>query len=331
MLDTSLKKLKRIQNNFNNKRVAVIGDMMLDCYYWGIVGRISPEAPVPIVEVEKEFSRFGGALNVVNNISTLGGIPVPLGVIGNDQDGKKLRKLLRAHRINDLGIITDKERPTTAKTRVIADNQHIVRIDKEKTTPISSKVENKILSFLKKEIRRIDAIILQDYNKGVLTRSLIDKIIILAKESKKIITVDPKFNNFFAYEQVTVFKPNRKETEDALSIRLKTANDITNAGNTLLKNLKAKYILLTLGSEGIALFENGKPERRVPTKARNVADVSGAGDTVISTLTMALIAGADIYDATYLANYAGGLVCEDVGIVPIEQKKLFNAVMEELI
>lgn len=331
MLDTSLKKLKRIQNNFNNKRIAVIGDMMLDCYYWGNVGRISPEAPVPIVEVEKEFSRFGGAMNVVNNISTLGGIPVPLGVIGNDQNGKTLRKLLKANRINDLGIITDQERPTTAKTRVIAENQHIVRIDKEKTTPISVKVENKILSFLKKEIRRIDAIILQDYNKGVLTRNLIDKVITLAKESKKILTVDPKFNNFFAYEHVTVFKPNRKETEDALSVRLKTASDITNAGNTLLKNLKARYILLTLGSEGIALFENGKPERRVPTKARNVADVSGAGDTVISTLTMALIAGADIYDATYLANYAGGLVCEEVGIVPIEQKKLFNAVMEELI
>ena len=142
--------------------------------------------------------------------------------------------------------------------------------------------------------------------------------------------MDPKFNNFFAYQNVTVFKPNRKESEDALNIRIKTAGDITTAGNILLENLKAKYILLTLGAEGIALFEDEKPERRVPTKARKVADVSGAGDTVISTLTMALTAGADIYDATYLANYAGGLVCEEVGIIPIDQKKLFNAVMEEL-
>ncbi|MDQ7818338.1 MAG: D-glycero-beta-D-manno-heptose-7-phosphate kinase [Melioribacteraceae bacterium] len=330
MLDASLKKLKRIQNNFNNKRIAVIGDMMLDCYYWGNVVRISPEAPVPIVEVEREFSRFGGAMNVVHNISKLGGIPIPIGVIGNDQDGKTLRKLLKVNGINDFGIIIDNERPTTTKTRVIAENQHIVRIDKEKTFPVSTRVENKILSFLKKEIKKIDAIILQDYNKGVLTHNLISRVITIAKESKKIITVDPKFNNFFAYENVTVFKPNRKESEDALNIRIKTASDITNAGKTLLDNIKAKYILVTLGAEGIALFENGKPERRVPTKARNVADVSGAGDTVISTLTMALTAGADIYDATYLANYAGGLVCEEVGIVPIDQKKLFNAVMEEL-
>ena len=330
MLDASLKKLKRIQNNFNNKRIAVIGDMMLDCYYWGNVGRISPEAPVPIVEVEKEFSRFGGAMNVVNNISTLGGVPIPLGIIGNDQDGKTLQRLLRINGINDSGIIIDNERPTTTKTRVIAENQQIVRIDKEKTNPISAKVENKIISFLKKEIKKIDAIILQDYNKGVLTNSLISKVIVIARESKKIITVDPKFNNFFAYQNVTVFKPNRKESEDALNIRIKTAGDITTAGNILLENLKAKYILLTLGAEGIALFEDEKPERRVPTKARKVADVSGAGDTVISTLTMALTAGADIYDDTYLANYAGGLVCEEVGIIPIDQKKLFNAVMEEL-
>lgn len=330
MLETSLKKLKKIQNSFNNKRIAVIGDMMLDCYYWGNVGRISPEAPVPVVEVEKEFSRFGGAMNVVYNILGLGGIPIPIGIIGNDNEGKVLKKLMYDNRIIDIGILIDTKRPTTAKTRVIADNQHIVRIDKEQTEPISTKTENKILALLKKEIKKIDAVILQDYNKGVLTHSLITKIIEITNESKKIITVDPKFNNFFTYENVTVFKPNRKETEDALGIKIKTSHDVTRAGKNLLENLKAKYVLLTLGAQGIALFENGKPERKIPTKARKVADVSGAGDTVISTLTMALSSGADIYDAAYLANYAGGLVCEEVGIVPIDQKTLFNAVTEEL-
>jgi len=330
MINTSLKILQRIQKSFNNKRIAVIGDLMLDCYFWGNVVRISPEAPVPVVEVENEFCRFGGAMNVAYNILKLGGIPLPLGVIGNDNDGKILIDLIRKNNISNRGIFIDKNRPTTAKTRVIADNQHIVRIDKEKTFSINKNVEKKILDFLKKEIKKIDAIILQDYNKGVLTQNLIHKVIELANDNNKVITVDPKFNNFFEYKNVTVFKPNRKETEDALGIRIKNSQDVSNAGNKLIEKLNAQYVLLTLGAEGIALFEKGKPERRIPTKARKVADVSGAGDTVISTLTMAITAGADIFDAAYLANYAGGLVCEEVGIVPIEQKTLFDAVVEEL-
>lgn len=303
---------------------------MLDCYYWGEVSRISPEAPVPVVAIDNEFSRFGGAMNVAHNILTLGGIPLPIGVIGNDYNGKILRTLMAELKINDSFIIIDKERPTTTKTRVIAHNQHVVRIDKEDLTPINSKIENKIIDVLKKNIKNIDAIILEDYNKGVLTSRLIEEIINIANESKKIITVDPKFNNFFSYKNVTVFKPNRKETEDVLGIKIRTSEDITNAGNTLMEKLKAKYVLLTLGEEGVALFENGKTERKIPTKARKVADVSGAGDTVISTLTIALAAGADIYDAAYLANFAGGLVCEEVGIVPISIDKLFNEVIEEI-
>lgn len=330
MINISLKILQRIQKNFDNKRIAVIGDLMLDCYFWGNVVRISPEAPVPVVEVENEFFRFGGAMNVAYNILKLGGIPLPLGVIGNDNDGKILIDLIRKNNISNRGIFIDKNRPTTAKTRVIADNQHIVRIDKEKTFSINKNVEKKILDFLQKEIKKLDAIILQDYNKGVLTQNLIHKVIELANDNNKVITVDPKFNNFFEYQNVTVFKPNRKETEDALGIRIKNSQDVSNAGNKLIEKLNAQYVLLTLGAEGIALFEKGKPERRIPTKARKVADVSGAGDTVISTLTMAITAGADIFDAAYLANYAGGLVCEEVGIVPIEQKTLFDAVKEEL-
>lgn len=330
MMNTTLKQLNTLKKKFYNKRIAVVGDIMLDCYYWGAVSRISPEAPVPVVEVDNEFARFGGAMNVAHNILTLGGIPFPIGVIGNDYNGKILRSLMTEAKISDSGIIVDKDRPTTTKTRVIAHNQHVVRIDKENTYPINSKLENKILEVLKKNLNNIDAIILEDYNKGVLTNRLIEEIITIANKSKKIITVDPKFNNFFSYKNVTVFKPNRKETEDALGIRIKTQEDITQAGNILMERLKAKYVLLTLGEEGVALFENGKSERKIPTKARKVADVSGAGDTVISTLTIALAAGANIYDAAYLANFAGGLVCEEVGIVPISIDNLFNEVIEEI-
>jgi rfaE bifunctional protein kinase chain/domain len=331
MMDTSLKKLNALKNNFIGKRIAIVGDMMLDSYYQGFVSRISPEAPVPVVEVEDEFSRFGGALNVAHNIKTLGGIPLPIGIIGKDNEGKLLKKLMEESGIDYSGIIIDKNRPTTAKTRVIANNQHVVRIDKEKTFPISGLTEKNIINLLRKQIKKLDAIILQDYNKGVLTKNLIEKVIALANANKVIVTVDPKFNNFFSYQNVTVFKPNRKETEDAFGIKIKSQAEITSAGYKLLQELNCKYALLTLGEGGIALFEKTMQERRVPTKARKVADVSGAGDTVISTLTMALTAGADIYDAAYLANYAGGLVCQEVGIVPIDLNVLFSAVKEELL
>jgi len=331
MIAASVKKLNNLKNNFIGKRIAVVGDMMLDSYFQGFVSRISPEAPVPVVEVENEYSRFGGALNVAYNIKTLGGIPIPIGIIGSDNNGRLLKILMKEAGIKDEGIITDKTRPTTAKTRVIANNQHVVRVDKEKTIPISNQTEKKILGFLSKEIKKLDAIILQDYNKGVLTKNLIEEIIALANSNKVIVTVDPKFNNFFTYQNVTVFKPNRKETEDAFGVKIKTVSEITAAGEKLLQNINCKYALLTLGEGGIALFEKGKSERRVPTKARKVADVSGAGDTVISTLTLALTAGADIFDAAYLANYAGGIVCQEVGIVPIDLNVLFNAVKNELL
>ncbi len=330
MINVSLKKLNALKNNFKGKRIAVIGDLMLDCYYWGGISRISPEAPVPVLEVDNEFYRFGGAMNVAYNILTLGGIPIPIGVIGKDNEGKIFKKLLSEKNISSKGIVVDSKRPTTSKTRVIADKQHVVRIDKEKRERISSQTEKKILELLRKTIKNLDAVILEDYNKGVLTESLIKQVIELARKANLVVTVDPKFDNFFTYQNVTVFKPNRKETEDAFGTRIRSDEDVSKAGQKLLEQLNCKYALLTLGENGIALFEKGKPERRVPTIARKVSDVSGAGDTVISTLTMALTAGADIFDAAYLANYAGGLVCQEVGIVPIGLNDLFNAVAKEL-
>ncbi|MGD8778897.1 MAG: D-glycero-beta-D-manno-heptose-7-phosphate kinase [Ignavibacteria bacterium] len=332
MIKTSNDRLNEIRDKIKGKRIAVIGDMMLDSYFWGNVKRISPEAPVPVVEVENEFSRFGGAANVALNISTLGGYPIPVGVIGNDNNGNTFMDLMRETDIDNSGIITDDDRPTTTKTRVIANNQHVVRVDKENKTSITDSVENKIINFIEIHKTSLDGIILQDYNKGVLTQKIIKTIIEIANNNNIIITVDPKFNNFFEYKNVTVFKPNRKETEDAFGIRIFDNNSISNAGSLLLEKLKPEYALLTLGEEGIAIFNsnNHKDERRIPTKARKVRDVSGAGDTVISALTIALSAGADILEASYLANYSGGLVCEEVGIVPIYLDKLFDTVKKEL-
>jgi len=321
--------MNELKRNFKGLNIAVIGDMMLDCYFQGDVKRISPEAPVPIVEVGNEFFRFGGAANVALNILKLGGNPVPVGVIGYDNDGTIFTSLIKELNINLDGIFIDESRPTTAKTRVIANNQHVVRIDKESKEYLNKKLQDKIFNYLNDHSSDLDAVILEDYNKGVLSASLIEKIIKLAKSKGIIVTVDPKFNNFFSFKEVTVFKPNRKEAEDVLGMKIKTDEDISAAGARILDKINSRYVLLTLGEGGIAVFEKGKPEKRMPTKARKVADVSGAGDTVISTLTMALAAGADIIEASYLANYAGGIVCEEIGIVPIEIDKLFRAVKED--
>jgi rfaE bifunctional protein kinase chain/domain len=303
---------------------------MLDGYFWGDVKRISPEAPVPVLEVEEEFFRFGGAANVALNIATLGGVPIPIGVIGDDNYGAIFSSLLTDSKISADGILIDESRPTTTKTRVIADSQHVVRIDKESKEYLNSKMEGEIFDYVKKNINGLDGIILQDYNKGVLTESLIAKIINKANEKNKLITVDPKFENFWSYENVTVFKPNRKEAEEKLGLKITSFKDVSFAGSKLLEKLNAQYVLLTLGEEGIAVFNKDKEEKRMQTKARKVADVSGAGDTVISTLTLSLAAGADILEASYLANYAGGIVCGEVGIVPVDKEKLFTTIINDI-
>ncbi len=324
-------RLNFLKENIEGKNIVVIGDLMLDAYFWGAVSRISPEAPVPVVEIDNEFYRFGGAANVANNIIHLGANPIPIGIIGEDQYGEIFKELMRKEGISSETVFTVKERPTTTKVRVIADSQHVVRIDKEVKSDIDKETENLIVSFLEDRANDIDGIILQDYNKGVLTKSLIKRVTALAKRKDILITVDPKFKNFFEYKNVTLFKPNRSETEQAYGIKIENDDDLRNAGFRLLNDLQSESVLLTLSEDGIALFEKGKSDfRRVPTKARKVSDVSGAGDTVISTLTLALASGGSLVESAYLANYAGGIVCEEVGIVPIEADKLFNQVRSDL-
>lgn len=329
MIEIQKNKLLDLKENFKGKNIAIIGDMMLDGYLWGDVKRISPEAPVPIVEIDNEFFRFGGAANVALNISKLGGNAIPLGIIGDDNDGKIFSDLINEKNITSEFIFKDNSRPTTNKTRVISANQHIVRIDKESKLPIPLEIENQIFASLNGMINQIDAIILQDYNKGVLTSNLITKVIELANKHNKIITVDPKFDNFFEYKNATLFKPNRKETENAFGIRINSGESIKNAASKLLQKLNVKYCLLTLGEDGMAILEKGKQYMQIPTIARKVVDVSGAGDTVIATITMALATGCSIFEAAYLANYAGGMVCEIAGIVPIDLDDLFNNINSE--
>jgi rfaE bifunctional protein kinase chain/domain len=322
-------RLAHVFNGFNGKRIAVVGDLMVDRYYWGAVTRISPEAPVPVVDVSSYSNRLGGAANVGNNIAALGGVPLLVGVVGSDEAGNLLRSLVLEAGFDEKGLLIDRTRPTTTKTRVIAHNQHVVRFDHEAKEDIGHDTEEAIVRFLEDELPSLSAIIIEDYNKGVVTRNLIPRVIAAASKRNIPVTVDPKSNNFFEYRNVSVFKPNRKETEEALGTKLKDQTSIEAAGRTLLERLSAENILLTMGERGMSLFEREGTITHVPTKAQHVADVSGAGDTVISTLTMALAAGASIREAATLSNFAGGIVCGEVGIVPVDPMRLYDAVLDD--
>jgi rfaE bifunctional protein kinase chain/domain len=321
-------RLQEIIRNGTGKRILVLGDLMIDRYLWGNVSRISPEAPVPIIGIEDEEVRFGGAANVANNLIGLNAEPVLVGTVGEDPWGKLFRKRLMEKKLFPKGLITDNSRPTTIKTRIIGNNQHIARVDREEAFPINSSVQGKIYNFIADIIHKIDAIILEDYNKGVLVPELVQKVIDLANEHQKITTVDPKFDNFFAYRDVTLFKPNRKETAGALAMRLDTDESFEQAGDILLERLNAQAILITLGPRGMALFRKNKPASFEGTRAREVADVSGAGDTVIATVTFALAAGATMKEAVAMANFAAGVVCEEVGVVPIHTEELLQAMIK---
>ncbi|NUN69319.1 MAG: D-glycero-beta-D-manno-heptose-7-phosphate kinase [Bacteroidetes bacterium] len=328
MIVLTEQRIDGLLSSVRSKTIAVVGDVMIDHYIWGSVHRVSPEAPVPVVEVESESSRLGGAANVANNIAALGAKAFLVGVVGDDRSGEEFRAILERQGTSSEGIVTDPSRPTTVKTRVIAHHQHVVRIDSEEKKDIPADVQERIYAVLEQRIASLDAIIIEDYNKGVVVRSLIRRIIDLANRNGKIVTIDPKFHNFFEYTDVTVFKPNKKETEEALGTKIRTDEDVIAAGTALLERLHAQNILLTRSEKGMSLFERNGTITHIPTKARKVADVSGAGDTVIATLTAMMASGASFTEASVLANYAGGIVCGEVGIIPIEPSALRAAVLE---
>jgi len=321
-------KLKGIFKRSKGRKIAIIGDVMLDKYVYGTISRVSPEAPVPVVDIDKTEFRLGGAANVANNIKALEAEPVLIGVIGNDYDAKHYLDVMKSLGLSTVGIIKDNNRPTTAKTRVIAHSQHVLRVDSEVKDDITSATRKKILNYLGKNIKSFAAVILQDYNKGVLTKELIFQAISIARKNNKPVYVDPKFHNFFEYKDVTVFKPNRKETADILAMKIDGETSVKEAGRKLIDKLNCEYLVLTRGEKGMMLFDKEKNKTvilNIPTKARRVADVSGAGDTVISTIAVMLAGGASIIEAVMLANQAAGIVCEEVGIIPIYKKALIDS------
>jgi rfaE bifunctional protein kinase chain/domain len=317
-------RLRQLRQSFAGRRIAVVGDLMVDRYYWGKVTRVSPEAPVPVVDVVSESARLGGAANVANNIQSLGGIPLLVGLTGDDHPGELLRGLMTEQGLDTSGLVIDASRPTTIKTRVIAHDQHVVRIDYESKGDCPPDAEDRLVDLLRERVGELDALIFEDYNKGVLTKNVIRRVTELARSRGITVTVDPKFENFFEYRNVTVFKPNRRETEEVLGGRLRSAEDLFQAGKRMLRELGAENVLITRGEDGMSLFQSDGSVLHIPTMADHVLDVSGAGDTVIATLTMALAAGAQVREAVMLANVAGGIVVGSVGIVPIG----LNALME---
>ncbi|NQT75565.1 MAG: D-glycero-beta-D-manno-heptose-7-phosphate kinase [Candidatus Omnitrophica bacterium] len=319
-------KFKKIISRFSKVRALVIGDLILDEFLWGDVSRISPEAPVPVVWVRSESFMPGGAANVANNIYALGGKVHLAGVVGTDERGRILTQELEKKGINVGGIVIDGERPTTLKTRVIAHHQQMVRIDKEKMDGLDSGLITQMIDYAKEIIDDIDAIIIEDYGKGVITPRLLKEILRLARRHKKIVIVDPKEEHFRYYKGVTAITPNHHEASKVTGIKVKDNDSLINIGNALLNKLKCEAVLMTLGENGMQLFEKKGRITHIPTVAQDVFDVSGAGDTVIGTFTLALAAGAGMIDAARISNFAAGAVVGKVGIAVVTQKELLSKI-----
>jgi D-beta-D-heptose 7-phosphate kinase/D-beta-D-heptose 1-phosphate adenosyltransferase len=295
----------------------------MDHYVWGSVSRISPEAPVPVVNVTRETVLLGAAANVVNNIRSLGGEVGICGVIGNDEAGKQLQHLLHNQEIMTDGLIVEPSRPTTIKTRVIAHHQQIVRIDRETKEGISRETHRRIFDHVADQARKgLDAIIISDYCKGVVTQGLVRDIVRLARKHGIIVSVDPKVSHFGIYSGVTILTPNTKEASLGSRIDIDDEDTLLRAGRSILKRLSCTAVLITRGEHGMSLFEKGGRITHIPTVAREVFDVTGAGDTVISTLTLAMAAGAKISDAAKLSNYAAGIVVGVVGTATVSPEQL---------
>ncbi len=323
------KTAQNLLREFRAKKIIVIGDIMIDEYIWGDVQRISPEAPVPVVEMNDVSVRLGGAANVAHNIAMLGAQPVLIGVVGKDDGAEMLARCTTDGGISTEYLVSDPQRLTTRKTRVIAHQQQVVRIDRENTNPISDEVAEQIIKNIDDQLSTAAAILIQDYNKGLLTNALISRIIEQAHRYNCLVTVDPKFENFFAYKGATLFKPNMREAETMLGMRIRTVQDIQTMGKILLDRLNCRMVLLTQGAAGMALFEGKSSVTHIPTMAQEVYDVSGAGDTVIATTTLALAAGATPVESAILATHAAGIVIGKLGTAPITLTELQNSFTEK--
>ena len=323
--------VKQIFEQFTQKRILVLGDVMIDAYLQGKVSRVSPEAPVPIVNLTKRDARLGGAANVALNLMSLGAKAVLCGVVGNDRDGERFMDLLVKRNLSKEGIVICKDRPTTVKTRILGDNQHLLRIDEEVTSNLSATDEEQVLDKVREIIKSgVDALIIEDYNKGLLTPRVIEEAIKIAKNAGVIVSVDPKKENFFAYKEVTLFKPNLKELKEGLNKEENLREDknaFENAVNELIEIINSEICFVTLSQDGV-FIKNSADHWYIPAHVRNIADVSGAGDTVIAVATLCLTVGLEPKEVAEIANLAGGLVCEVSGVIPVDKSRLEQEVQK---
>lgn len=315
---------------FNNKKVLIVGDCMIDEYIWGEINRMSPEAPVPILDVKKKENRLGGAGNVARNIKSLGSIPILCSVIGDDEKGNELISLMKKNNLSTEGLFLSNERTTTIKTRIIANNKHQIRIDQEEINNLS--IEEKFLKKIDSLIQDIDVIILQDYNKGILTPKIIQSLINTGNKLQIPIIVDPKIKNFSLYKNCTIFKPNLKEIELGMNIKLDVNNQNSLKVNTelLRKKLNAKYVLLTLSDKGICIKSKEDFYYTPAAFKYDFLDVSGAGDTVLSVASLIFDSNINLKVLSQISSLAGGIVCQESGVVTIKKDKLLNEIKKNL-
>jgi rfaE bifunctional protein kinase chain/domain len=307
---------------FKGLRILIIGDVMLDSYIWGAIDRISPEAPVPVVRIEKRDFRLGGAANVALNVKSMGGVPLVCALIGKDDAGQKLKNIFKDEGLSVGGLIESPSRPTTIKTRVIANQQHVVRVDEESDSITTGEEEQKLWAVVEKHLPSVKAVIFEDYDKGCISEALIERIVTRSKELDVPTVVDPKKRNFLSYKDVTLFKPNIRELREGLKIDLDAANEnqIREAVAQLSKILNAG-VMVTLSEHGVYIDYKGE-KLKLPAHQRKIADVSGAGDTVVSICGLCVALGLDARNVAALSNLGGGLVCQHVGVVPINFEEL---------
>lgn len=321
--------IEHIFRTFRHRKIAVIGDLMIDKYIFGHVSRISPEYPVPVVDVTREDRRLGGAANVAINTHVLGTETLLIGVTGRDAERESLIGLMREQQLDTSMIVTDTSRPTTCKTRILSQNHHITRVDYERRHPLDAEIEAQLLGMFREVAASLDAVVLEDYNKGVLTPSLIESVIATCRELEVPVLVDPKLKGFFSYAGCTVFKPNLSELAASLGITVSNDDrEVEEACLQLAGKLEASSFVITRSEKGMTVYD-GK-FTHIPAVSLDVSDVSGAGDTVIALLALGMASGLDLVTSTRIANLAAHTVCQEVGAVPVRPEKLFNACLAHL-
>ena len=309
---------------FPERQLLVLGDIMVDEYIRGSVSRLSPEAPVPVVEVKAEVVRLGGAANVAANIQSLGGRAVLVGVVGNDPPGERLVDQLEAAGMKSDGVVMDRTRPTTVKTRVVAGSQQIVRFDRESVQDLSKEATERLLEIASERLREADALLISDYAKGVITRRVARELLLLARRRKKMVVVDPKVHHLHLYKGATVVTPNHHEASAFARLPIRDEQDLVAVGRELFRKLDVGGVLVTRGEEGMSVFEDSRVTH-IPAVGKEVYDVTGAGDTVIAALGLALTSGASLREAAVIANHAAGVVVGKAGTATVSRQELLDA------